>query len=74
MQKVRGLVFFSVLLFAGGAQAFQPNVHMPSRYLNPQPLPPGMRARTMDSSSPGLFQKPGGSIADKHKDWSRHQM
>jgi hypothetical protein len=73
MQKVRGLVFVSVLLFAGSAQAYQLNVHTPSTHLNPQPLPPGMRAKSMDSGSPVLYHRPGGSIADKHKDWLQHQ-
>jgi hypothetical protein len=73
MQKARGLVFVSILLFAGGAQAFQLNVHTPSTLLNPQPLPPGMRARPTGSGSPVLYQRLGGQIGDKHKDWSRHQ-
>jgi hypothetical protein len=47
VQKVYGFVFASVLLFAGGAQAFQLNMHTPTMHtptihqLNPQPLPPG---------------------------------
>jgi hypothetical protein len=42
MQTVRGILIASVLLFAGGAQAFQMNVHTPTIHqLNPQPLPPG---------------------------------
>jgi hypothetical protein len=42
MQTLRGLVFASVMLCAGGAQAFQLNVHIPTIHqLNPQPLPPG---------------------------------
>jgi hypothetical protein len=43
MRQVHGLVFASVLLFAGGAQAFQLNRHAPSPHLNPQPLPPGLQ-------------------------------
>ena len=48
MQKVQGFVLASGLLFAGAAQAFQLNAHTPPtmHQLNPQPLPPGMRAQT----------------------------
>ena len=74
MQKLRGLFFVSVLLCSGDAQAFQLNVHTPPTIhaLNPQPLPPGMQAKTMDQASPTFYQKPNGSkgvVADKHKDW-----
>jgi hypothetical protein len=73
MQKLRGLFFASILLCSGGAQAFQLNVHTPPtiHQLNPQPLPPA-NPKTMDRSSPTLYQKPDGSkgvVADKHKDW-----
>jgi hypothetical protein len=64
MQILRGLVFASALLCAGGAQAFQLNVHMPTIHqLNPQPLPPGYangsgwgagKATLSDSASPKL--------------------
>jgi hypothetical protein len=62
MEKVRGLVFASVLLCAGSAQAFQRNVHTPV-HLNPQPLPPGAaygtgagagKVKLTDTASPKL--------------------
>jgi hypothetical protein len=75
MNKQYGLFFASVLLCSGSAQAFQLNAHTPPtiHQLNPQPLPPGMQAKTMDRSSPTLYQKADGSkgsaMFDKHKDW-----
>jgi hypothetical protein len=75
MNKLYGLFFASVLLCSGGAQAFQLNPHTPPtiHQLNPQPLPPGMQAKTMDKSSPTLYQQTdgskGGAMFDKHKDW-----
>jgi hypothetical protein len=77
MQKVHGLVFASVLLFAGGAQAFQLTVHTPTiHHLNPQPLPPGAafgtsygarKVKLTDTAGPKLNTT--GMRGDKHKDW-----
>jgi hypothetical protein len=64
MQKVRTLVFAPALLCAGGAQAFQLNMHTPTIHqLNPQPLPPGAaygtgagagKVKLTDTASPKL--------------------
>jgi hypothetical protein len=62
VKKVHGLYFASVLLCSGGAQAFQLNAHMPPtiHQLNPQPLPPGIKANPTGGGTGKILAATGG--------------